>query len=74
MKKYAIIILCVLCGLCGYLAYRLGRSDCRMAVAEERVEIQQMVAEHDDGIRQKVIGTDSDVNRQWLCDNWARGN
>lgn len=74
MKKYAIIILCVLCGACGYLAYRLGRSDCRAENAEIRIENQQLDQQYQQSIREMVLSVDSDVNRQWLHDNWERGN
>lgn len=74
MKKYAGVVLFVLCAGCVYMAYRMGVSDCRTDNAEKHIENQQVVTKRNQQIQERVLGIDSDVNRQWLHDNWTRGN
>lgn len=74
MKKYVGIVLVIVCGVCLYMAYRLGVSDCRIDNAEKHIEIQQVVTKRNQQIQERVLSVDSDVNRQWLHDNWTRAD
>lgn len=74
MKKYAILVLCILCGVCFALAYRLGGSDCRRAVAEETTAVQQMAERNMQEIRTRVHSTDSSDNLEWLRKHWKRAD
>lgn len=74
MNKYAIVILGILLCMCGCLAYRLGGSNCRKAVAEETAEVHRMAQENGQRIREKVLSTDSADNLNWLCQHWKRAN
>lgn len=69
-----IIILVGLFGSCGYMAYRLGVSNCRESVANERNEVQQVVQESDRNIREKVLSATHSANLAWLVNNYKRAN
>lgn len=74
MKKYAIAILGILLCVCGYLAYRLGGANCRKDIAEETATIHQMAERHVQGIREKILSTDSADNLDWLRQHWKRAD
>ena len=74
MKKYAIAILGILLCMCGYMAYRLGGSDCRRAVAEETTAVQQLAERNVQEIRTRVYSTDSSDNLEWLRKHWKRAD
>ena len=74
MKKYAIAILGILLCMCGYMAYRLGGSDCRRAVAEETTAVHQLAERNVQEIRTRVHSTDSSDNLEWLCKHWKRAD
>lgn len=69
-----IVFLVGLIGSCGYLAYRLGVSNCREDIANERNEIQQVVQESDRNITEKVLGISHRSNLDWLVNNYKRAN
>jgi hypothetical protein len=69
-----IVFLVGLIGSCGYLAYRLGISNCREDVANERNEIQQVVQESDRVITEKVLGASHLANLTFLCENYRRAD
>lgn len=74
MNKYAIVILGIfLAVLCG-LAYRLGGTVCRKDIAEETATVQQMAERHEQGIKEKILSTDSADNLDWLCKHWKRAD
>ena len=74
MNKYAIVILGIfLAVLCG-LAYRLGGTVCRKDIAEETATVQQMAERHEQGIKEKILGTDSADNLDWLRKHWKRAD
>lgn len=74
MKKYAILVLCILCGVCFALAYRLGGANCRKDIAEETATVQQMAERHVQGIKEKILSTDSADNLDWLRKHWKRAD
>lgn len=69
-----IVILAVLLFGLGYLAYRLGVSNCREDYTTQANKVQQMVQESDRAIREKVYGTASADNLDWLCKHWKRAD
>lgn len=69
-----IVFLVGIIGACGYLAYRLGISNCREDIANERNEIQQVVQESDRTITEKVLGTSHRANLDWLCEHHKRAD
>lgn len=69
-----IVFLVGLVGACGYLAYRLGVSNCREDIANEKNEIQQMVQESDRNITEKVLGTNHLANLAFLCEHYKRAD
>ena len=74
MNKYAIAILGIfLAVLCG-LAYRLGGVVCRKDIAEETATVHQMAERHVQGIREKILSTDSADNLDWLRKHWKRAD
>lgn len=69
-----IVVLAVLLFGIGYLAYRLGVSNCREDYATQANKVQQVVQENDRAIREKVYGTASSDNLDWLCKHWKRAD
>lgn len=69
-----IVFLVGLIGACGFLAYRLGISNCREDIANERNEIQQVVQEYDRNITEKVLGAGHLANLTFLCETYKRAD
>ena len=70
----AIIVLgCVLIGG-GLMAFRMGVSNCREAVAEEANKVQQMVQESSGAIREKVLSASHSDNLRWLLSEFKRAD
>lgn len=69
-----IVFLVGIIGACGYLAYRLGISNCREDIANERNEIQQVVQESDRNITEKVLGIGHRANLDWLLSEHKRAD
>lgn len=68
-----VVLAVLLCGL-GYLAYWLGVSNCREDYATQENKVQQVVQESSGTIREKVYGTASADNLDWLCKHWKRAD
>lgn len=69
-----IVFLVGIIGACGYLAYRLGVSNCREDIANERNEIQQVVQESDRNITEKVLSDSHANNLRWLLSSFKRAD
>lgn len=69
-----IVVLVAVLGGLGYLAYRLGVSNCREDYATQANKVQQVAQENDRTIREKVYGTASADNLDWLCKHWKRAD